>query len=293
MYFLALLCITTLIIICILIYYLQSKIDVHVPKIIWTYWHDEKEMPVLAKRCIDTWYKMNPDYEIVVLTPERLKELTNIDILSLKIDMKARHADFARLFVLSKYGGIWMDATIICTESLNWVQKYHSNIDLLAFLAPQTTNSIYPIPENWFLAAPPNSKFINDWIEEGLYMLSFPSEQAYVDHIVKNTHIDTQGLSDALPYLVMHLCATAIMQKNRNKYKIHLMSGVDGPFKYLHKFNWESLDGLHSLCTDESNHYPIIKMRGTERKIIEETGFYCPENNGSIVHRVFSELQNA
>lgn len=257
----------------------------YIPETIWTYWHDDN-IPPLVKRCIETWRKMNANYQIVVLTPQLFEQLTNINLESLNIreDLPARRADFIRLFIIYKYGGIWMDSTIICTRPLTWVQT----ADLCAFKCPKTTNPNFPIPENWFLAAPKESPFIKDWIDEALYMLTFPSEQVYVDYITQQNKVNMQNLPEMLPYLVMHLCAIVVMQRNPKKYNLHIIdsTSANGPFKYLEDNKWEPKAALMTLCTDESYHSPIIKLRKLERQEIEDNHFKCEHNKNSIVAEV-------
>ena len=50
--------------------------------------------------------------------------MSGLDLDTLKIkDSLARISDVLRLHALAEHGGIWMDATIICTASLSWVHS--------------------------------------------------------------------------------------------------------------------------------------------------------------------------
>jgi hypothetical protein len=54
-----------------------------IPKHIWTFW-DKPILPLVIKRCIDTWYVHCPDYTITIIRPETLHEyITDIDLLAL------------------------------------------------------------------------------------------------------------------------------------------------------------------------------------------------------------------
>lgn len=220
--------------------------------------------------------------------------MCNFDLDELNIDdtFYARYSDYARLIVLYKFGGFWMDSTIICTKSLNWVEKIHeeTNVEFIGYYAPQTANKEFPVPENWLFFALPRSKFVHDWLKETLYMNSFDSEEAYVKSVLEQYNI--HNLQDFLPYLIMHLCATVNFQKNPNKYNVHLIDTMDpdhGPFKYLFYNNWELPRSLEELCRRKDLQTSLIKLRRTERRFIEKNTykFVCKkEDVDPVIYKV-------
>lgn len=280
--------------VCMLVYISKSneRFTQHrtLPKHIWTFWHDN-ELPDVITRCITTWKKLNPDYNVTVLTVEKVRELCGFDLTSLNVDknFRARLSDFARLLILFEYGGIWVDASTIMTQPLTWVENIYKqeNAELIAYYAPVTTNNAYPVIENWFLAAPRHSKFIKDWLNEALYMTTFETENMYVQHVKDNTDTDIQNLDSQLPYLIMHLCAAVVQQKKGASYNLHLMNGLDGPLKYLADNGWKLPEAINALCAKEELQTPLVKLRGTERKYIEQTdheGLKCTTTNKYIAH---------
>lgn len=243
-----------------------------IPRIIWTFWHDTSQIPPLITKCIETWRFNNPSYRIEVLDVQRVKELCSIDLTSLNIpvDFKARYADYARIFVVERYGGIWMDATTICTEPLDWVHAVfaQSRPDFIGYYAPHTTNKRYPIPENSFFACPAKSPFMSAWLKEALYMnTAFSNEIEYNKHIQSNDVYDLQNIQQMLPYLSMHLCAMVVQQTG--SYNLWLKDVCDGPFKWLSRNDWDSTRALKALCYDRSIITPVIKLRGVDRAAYE------------------------
>lgn len=244
-----------------------------IPRIIWTYWHSDT-IPIVVQKCIETWQIQNPSYTIIVLNNAKIKQFCNVDLDTMNIVKEPmRQSDFARLLIMVKYGGIWMDATIICTKPLDWIQ---SNYDLSAFTAPQTTNKHHPIIENWFFVARPGSAFITDWLNEAIFMTTFDNELAYIDYIKNNMHTDIQGLESLLPYLVMHLCATVVEQRNPAKYNLNMMHTY--PFDYLHAGGWDSRLAFKKLCMQKELQTPLVKMRGTERDFLIDNVLDCAGN---------------
>lgn len=285
-----------LVIVCIVVIYLSYVVSKKnsIPNVIWTYWHDPQKLPTIIQRCIDTWQINNPSYRVIILDNATIKKMFGLDLPTMFPNVekqplndeqkRARYSDFARVLAMSSFGGFWMDSSIICTESLDWVHKVQkkTGAELVGFYSPHTTNKNIPIMENWFFAAIPHSPFLNDWLAEIKYMASFDLESQYVDHIKQMKSFDLQGLEEALPYLVMHLCAAVVLQRNQWKYKLELMDSKLGPFKYLDSAKWELPRSLENLCKEKELQTPLVKMRGVERKYLDENHVACDTHNPHI-----------
>ncbi|MGM9811155.1 MAG: capsular polysaccharide synthesis protein [Paludibacteraceae bacterium] len=93
-------------------------------KIIWTCWLQGVESaPPLVKRCIDSIRQYAGDYEVVVLNQDNLNQYVTIpDYIQQKyhkgIITPTHYSDIVRLFLLRDRGGIWIDATILLTDTL-------------------------------------------------------------------------------------------------------------------------------------------------------------------------------
>ena len=91
-----------------------------IPKIIHYCWFGKGEMPELAKKCIESWIKYLPEYEM---------RLWNEDTFDLDMYPYAREAyenrkfafvtDVVRLWALEKYGGIYMDTDVEILKPLD------------------------------------------------------------------------------------------------------------------------------------------------------------------------------
>ena len=91
-----------------------------IPKIIHYCWFGGKPLPPLAQKCIKSWKKYCPDYEII-----RWDE-SNFDInccayTAAMYEQKrwAFLSDYVRLKILYEYGGIYLDTDVELLESLN------------------------------------------------------------------------------------------------------------------------------------------------------------------------------
>jgi hypothetical protein len=246
--------------------------------VIWTYWYDKENIPQIVQLCIDTWRTHNPEYRIEILNNFDVKILCGIDIdiefvkYATHDNKFARYADIARILVVKQFGGIWMDSTNICTKPLTWATDTlaKQNTELVGFYGPHTTIPEFPILENWFFAAKKNSLFLQDWWAEVVFMyFAFETECDYINYIKRDLNIDIQGLDGSLPYLIMHLCANVIIQRNPHRYNLVLTDAALGPFKYLVDNNWITHDAVLSLVESKTT-CPLIKMRGVERDFVVE-----------------------
>ncbi len=108
-----------------------------IPKIIHYCWFGGKPKPDLVQRCIASWKKKCPDYEI-----KEWNE-TNYDINSSYYMKEAYDAkkwafvsDYARLDIIFKYGGIYLDTDVELLKNLDFL------LDEKCFLGAETTGLI-------------------------------------------------------------------------------------------------------------------------------------------------------
>ena len=91
-----------------------------IPKIIHYCWFGKSPLPSLAVRCIESWKKFAPDYEI-----KEWNE-TNFDVNIVPYTTKAYQAkkyafvsDYARFWILYKFGGIYFDTDVEIIKPLD------------------------------------------------------------------------------------------------------------------------------------------------------------------------------
>lgn len=124
---------------------------------IWTYWHQGWEnAPSIVERCLDSWIRLNPDYEVCALDRITLLERAGfpagIDPARSDLTVQKLSA-LGRLALLSQYGGVWADATVMCTRPLSdWLPEYLEG-EFFAFRSPGPDRMI----SNWFIAAESHS----------------------------------------------------------------------------------------------------------------------------------------
>lgn len=131
------------------------------PKKLWIFWAQGWESaPALVQTCRDSWVKYNPDWDIVFLSDKNLA-----DYVDLGYSLEGReitttgYSNLVRLHLLSKYGGVWADATCFCSAPLDhWLPQLMQS-GFFAFNKPKTTVA------SWFLAAQQNEPLVQRWAE--------------------------------------------------------------------------------------------------------------------------------
>ncbi|MCR5329925.1 MAG: hypothetical protein K6E62_01900 [Lachnospiraceae bacterium] len=84
-----------------------------IPKTIHGFWFSGDEKPDLYKKCVDSWYKNLPDYEIIEWNKNNY-DWHKHPFLERAIELEAWAfaSDYARLDVLHQYGGLYLDMDV-------------------------------------------------------------------------------------------------------------------------------------------------------------------------------------
>ena len=108
-----------------------------IPKKIHYCWFGGKPLPKMALKCIASWKKYLPEYEIIEWSEKNYDIQTNQFVLEAYENKKyAFVTDFVRLDVLNKFGGIYMDTDVEVMKSLD------EFLDLQAFSGFETDHLV-------------------------------------------------------------------------------------------------------------------------------------------------------
>lgn len=152
-----------------------------IPKIIHYCWFGRNPLPPLAVKCIDSWKKYLPEYEIVEWNEDNFP--LN-DFIFAKEALKNRKfafvSDVCRLYALKEYGGIYMDTDVEVLRSLDIF------LDLAAFSGFENDDFV----PTGIMASEKNGQWATELLEY-YHNRSFIRENGELDTL-SNTFIITQ-----------------------------------------------------------------------------------------------------
>ncbi len=267
----------------------ENKALAAIPKVVWMYWHDT-HLPASITLMTEKIRRDNPDHEINLLNKATLNRYLP-DLIFSSSDISVPHqSDVIRLELLCRYGGIWMDCSMLLFENLSWVHECHekNSRDLIGYYREvSTVNPQSPIIESWFLAAPQHNPFIQEWLKHLSPIKTLGSKQ-YFDKMRKRDDYDSlvQKITDP-PYLLVYLAQQAAMKEYKH-FNIFARKCEANAFYYqrLHGWNSAKFACLIMFNKRPTTPPPIIKLTGNERLHIDfnlRLGFYNP-------HSIFGEL---
>lgn len=151
-----------------------------IPKVIHYCWFGENELDELSIKCIDSWKKILPDYEIKLWNEKNFNLNINQYVKDAYREKKwAFISDYVRLYALYHEGGIYMDTDV------EVIKSFDSLLDKNIFLGFENkyTLSIGTI------GAQKNNKWIKD-------LLDYYNEKSFYENnkpiLIPNTRIITQ-----------------------------------------------------------------------------------------------------
>ncbi len=221
--------------------------------------------------------KVLPDWQVrFVTTDQYLSSINQETIPSGFQNLKVEHqADWIRLKLLQTYGGCWIDSGIILNQSINPLYRecVSNKADLLVFKILGTqTNPKYPIAENWFIMAPPNSPMITLWLEE--YEKAIRMGFKRYKERIKEEGVDLQKLMNDPKdvYLTQHGCYQKVIQQRMPpNAKIIYHVAEETMFKiHATVCNWDKTCIWNKLRDVKyCKTIPYIKLRGGDRKHVD------------------------
>ncbi len=128
-----------------------------IPKKIHYCWFGGKPLPKAALKCINSWKKHCPDYEIIEWNERKF----NIDSAPKYVREAFAHkkyafvSDYVRLYAIHNHGGIYMDTDVEIVKPLDTILQNNAvfGFEECGFIATS------------FMAADANNSFIKEFIE--------------------------------------------------------------------------------------------------------------------------------
>lgn len=134
------------------------------PRTIWMCWlQGIEKAPQLVKKCIESIGQNNPEYSIILITEENIADFLTIPDYIMEKWRKgmignAHFSDYLRVSLLEKYGGTWIDATVLCTKKIPSFML-DSSLFFFQIIGPGEISGS-KVLSNWYLSADAHNKII-------------------------------------------------------------------------------------------------------------------------------------
>tara|TARA_B100002052_G_scaffold298981_1_gene334549 strand:+ start:1627 stop:2430 length:804 start_codon:yes stop_codon:yes gene_type:complete len=235
------------------------------------YW-DEMPFPPSVELCLNNWRHMaarsSVPFHVVVVTQETLSRYVDKSahpcLKNENTQWRALRSDTVRLWLLHKYGGVYMDATCILTENLDWIA---ADGGLQMFQAYYNTRHMtrrgVPVLESSFLAAPAEHPFVARWLSVFSEMPT--CDRRGIDHALQDTPI--QPYLDRYYHFVYHCVTKMLSRRPLHEFAPYrIRSERSG--KYMSFLSRQNVD---DMCTKGTviAYGPVLKLVGDERRYLD------------------------
>jgi hypothetical protein len=244
-----------------------------IPRITWSYWEGEP-MPEIVKLAHERRQNKLTGWEVRLLSPDSIAQYIDMSTIPANYqDLSPQHkADWIRVALLKRYGGVWLDSTIIINDgdALNRLIKDSKKVrseftGFTTFTEPGDHSYI----ENWFMMAPKNSEFISALYDEYVKAINM-GFTTYKKKLSKETDLNIisriYDYSNDFVYLTQHACIQAVMQKRLGRTPRMLLNRAEeSMYKIQHDCKWDTSCLVNSINKPETYTIPYLKLSSSIR----------------------------
>ena len=133
---------------------------------VWICWFQgEDKAPDVVKACINSVRKNMPHKDIIILTYDNIKKYTNFpNYIWKKFEAGnisfAHFSDLLRIELLCEYGGIWIDATVLCTKKIGEINYVNNPLFVFKQLDLIRKDEESIVASSWFISAFPHQRIL-------------------------------------------------------------------------------------------------------------------------------------
>ena len=162
----------------------SKKIDQVKSNYLWVSWFQGYDnAPELPRKCIDNIRSRFSDYQVVLIDQDNFSEYIDIPDWFLEKWKKGmidntKLSNLIRLELLIKYGGIWMDSTVFCSDSK--LPDYITNSDL--FMYAENGLGDIRMGATWLISAKSNNNILR--ATRDVYLEYWKNENELIEYFL-------------------------------------------------------------------------------------------------------------
>ena len=227
---------------------------------VWVCWlQGIDSAPDIVKICVNSLKQNLPSKEVVVLTDDNIGDYVQFpNFIEEKYKTgritKTHMTDLLRLELLTRYGGTWIDATVLCTQNENTIPNYFFDSDLFFFqcLKPgRDGHSTYI--SSWYI----NAKSANKVLEAVKYLC--------YEYWKKN--------DEMVDYFLIHDFFSIVLERYPNEWKKIIPRDNATPHELLLRL-FDSYDERTWNAIVQQTPFHKLSYKFTDEQIAVEGTYY-------------------
>lgn len=227
---------------------------------VWVCWFQGLDnAPELVKRCYASLQENLTDREIILITSENMNDYVKFPKYILEKWEKGyithtHMTDLLRLELLIRYGGMWIDSTVLCTRKREEIPEYYFNSDLFFYqiLKPGRDGQAQ-LMSSWLMSAKTNNRIL------------IMTRYLCYEYWKKNTKM--------IDYFLLHDFMSIALEHNQNDWNNIIPCDNATPHILLLRLFEQYDEYLWKAIIDQSPFHKLSYKFDEEQKRIKDT-FY-------------------
>lgn len=261
---------------------------------VWCWWEGAASPSV--ELCLENWKRVlcPRTYRIRVVNRSNVASLLGGCAVPCACDdtpLRALQSDFVRLALLSRYGGVWLDASVILNESLDWLRDAacREGAHFQAFFNPRnmTRDHRFPVIETSVLySRRPRHPLVEDWLAkiQSLQSCDDDGRNEWLRRVVDAGGVDIQSNVGREYHLVYHALQAVLQEDERG---IERYAGVRLHDSVARNVN-SVLQSNRPYYTSAYEAGPLLKLIKEDREDLDERLRSGGVPRGSFVARALA-----
>jgi len=237
---------------------LKNKYEKYDDILVWTYWEPQPS-PKIVQKCYENWKEKGKLHNVNVLHPDNITEYIpkdEYDRICKNAENLAVKSDFISLYLLYKYGGVWIDGSVFLNKPLlDWLPRDK----FFTYRADRFKDEVECM-ETFFIYSPKGNTIAKEWYD----LLNKIAENEGKKEFLNKSKKEYPKITDSMPdeYLWVYVVGKyLLLTKPELKDILHTESAEEGPWYECERNGWENVE---QICKELAKKEPCTKCAVTK-----------------------------
>lgn len=245
---------------------------------IWIcWWQGEEQAPILVKKCINSIRENNKDYKINIITKDNYHKYIEIpqyilDKVEQGILSITYLSDVIRSCLLSKYGGLWLDATVFCTKPIpkevfeKSIFTCKSNIENTNYISKyRWTTFIFASKKNSVLFS-----FLRDFFFEYCKNDTYIIDYLLIDYVIALAYENIKSVRQEIDEIpITNINRDDLVLLMNEPYDENIYNSLINSETYLFKLTWK--EKFNDLAENGKKTFYYRLINNSNKFLINKT----------------------